>query len=256
MTDYPSELARLLAAQTATIARHTLAGGETVWVRKVGKSIPQWRYTLLGILTKTLRLEALQPVPNLGGRAAVAIEAGRLKALAAHGIPAPQLLAEASDGLMFTHLGDHNLLHFLENDADQLGYWQRGLEALRSVHEKGQYLSQAFARNIIVQSSGEIGFIDFEDDPGLHMSLIQCQSRDYLCYFQSSANWLKKRGNLAAAALIWQQQRALIPSETNRQIETSVQPMLWMRHLKARRWGNDTLRLAALAELFTFAAKP
>lgn len=225
-----------------------------MWVRKVGKTIPQWRYTLLGILAKTLNLGALQPVPNCGGQAAIAIEAGRLKALAADNIPAPRLLAEASDGLMFSHLGDHNLLHFIENDTDQLGYWQRGLDALRSVHEQGQYLSQAFVRNIIVQDNGDIGFIDFEDDPGLHMSLCQCQSRDYLCYFQSSANWLKKRGNLAAAARLWQQQQSQIPADIVQQIHASVRPMLWMRRLQARHWGNDTLRLAAVAELFTLAA--
>lgn len=256
MTDYPAELKRLLNIQTDTIARHTLANGETVWVRKTGKSIPQWRYTLLGLLAKTFRLGALSPVPNLGGSAAIAIEANRLKTLSAHSIPAPRLLAELSDGLMFTHLGEHNLLHFLENDTDQLGYWQRGLEAIHAVHRQNQYLSQAFARNIIVQDNGGIGFIDFEDDPGLHLNLTQCQSRDYLCYFQSTCNWLKKRGNLAEAAIIWQQHRQTLPAETLRQIETTVRPMLWMRRLKARRWGNDTLRLAALAELFTLAKAP
>ena len=57
--------------------------------------------------------------------------------------------------------------------------------AIERVHRSGQYLSQAFARNIIVCNDSQIGFIDFEDDPGRYMPLERCQSRDYLCYLQS-----------------------------------------------------------------------
>ena len=93
MTDYSAELARILPDQAHTIARHSLPSGQIVWVRQTGKTIPQWRYSLLGFVARHLRLGALQPVPNAGGSEAIATEAARLRALAAHDIRAPRLLA-------------------------------------------------------------------------------------------------------------------------------------------------------------------
>lgn len=250
MTDYSAELARILACQTHTIARHSLPSGQIVWVRQTGKTIPQWRYSLLGFVARHLRLGALQPVPNAGGSEAIATEAARLRALAAHDIRAPRLLAESADGLMFTHIGDHTLLHHIEASPERLDYWQQGLTALAQVHRSGQYLSQAFARNIIVSDDGQIGFIDFEDDPGRYMPLERCQSRDYLCYLQSTAVWLQKQGLIDQAAAIWQQHSSSLPAALRTPIESAIRPIGWMRHLQAGFWGNDTLRLAALAALF------
>jgi len=68
---YQVALAAILPRQATNIARHTLASGETVWVRKAGKSIPQWRYTLIGYFAAIFHLNALKPVPNPGGRAVI-----------------------------------------------------------------------------------------------------------------------------------------------------------------------------------------
>ncbi|UOO81328.1 hypothetical protein LVJ83_10195 [Uruburuella testudinis] len=250
MTDYSFVLQQLLAAQTGTICRHTLSDGQTVWVRKTGKSIPPWRYALLGIIARSLHLGALQPVPNLGGSTAIAIEAARLRALAEHNIRTPRLLAESSDGLMFTHIGEYTLLHHIEYSPERLHYWLQGLEAIGNVHCHGEYLSQAFARNIIICNDNTIGFIDFEDDPGQYMPLIRCQSRDYLCYLHSTAIWLQKHRLLEPAARLWQQHLAQLPADMPPDILKASRPIRWMRHLKARFWGSDTLRLAALAAFF------
>ena len=186
----------------------------------------------------------------MGGSEAIATEAARLRALAAHDIRAPRLLAESAGGLMFTHIGEHTLLHHIENSPKRLDYWQQGLAAIERVHRNGQYLSQALARNIIVCNDGQIGFIDFEDDPGRYMPLERCQSRDYLCYLQSTAVWLQKHGLLGQAAAIWRQHSSSLPAALRTPIESAIRPIGWMRHLQAGFWGNDTLRLAALAALF------
>lgn len=251
MTDYTAELRRLLAEQSATISRHTLEDGLAVWVRKTGKTIPQWRYTLLSILSRSLNLGALHPVPNPGGQAALKIEACRLRQLNQYHIRVPRLLAEANNGLMFTHIGDHTLLHYIENSSDRLDYWQQGLCAIDNVHKQNQYLSQAFARNMIVCTDGIIGFIDFEDDPGDYLTIERCQSRDYLCYLHSTAIWLKKHNLLDQASAIWQRHQNTLPANIATSINASVRPIGWMQHLRARRWGSDTLRLAALAALFS-----
>ncbi|MDO4696875.1 MAG: hypothetical protein Q4A49_05035 [Neisseria sp.] len=248
--DYAATLSRLLPRQHTTIACHILENGEKVWLRKVGKTVPQWRYVLLGMLSRRLKLGALQPVPNLGGQTALDTEACRLQHFAVLGIPAPKLLAQQKGGLLFSHLGDTTLLNELEHAADPIVCWQDGLYALAAVHAKGSYLSQAFVRNIIRMPQGNIGFIDFEDDPGSVMSLENCQIRDWLCYLQSSVIWLKQRGLMCETVAAWQNHEALLPPEIRRQLYRSTKKIAFLRGIESERFGNDTLRLAAMAELF------
>ena len=256
MTFYAQALAELEPSQTATIAPHTLSNGEKVWIRKVGKTVPEWRYKLLGGIASGLRLGVLQPVPNLGGRAALAIEARRLRALAVSGIQAPKLLAQSDTALMFSNVGSDTILSEVENADDQIGVWQEGLAAIAGVHAQQQYLSQAFARNMIRADDGSIGFIDFEDDPGEYMPLALCQVRDYLCYLQSTAMWIYRRQNLDQAAAVWQQHQAGLPAEIRRQLQQTTRRAQWLRHLKYKWMGNDTLRLSALGKLFYLAEHP
>ena len=68
-----------------------------------------------------------------------------------------------------------------------LALWLRGLQALQTVHARGEVLSQAVARNMVVCPDGEIGFIDFEDDPASHLPHAVCMARDALNYAQSTA---------------------------------------------------------------------
>lgn len=254
--NYQAALTAILPRQTTNIARHTLASGETVWVRKAGKSIPQWRYTLIGYFAATFRLNALKPVPNPGGRAVIATEAERLQNLEAHGIRVPHLLARTADGIMFTHLGENTLQERIEHEPDDLACWQQGLAAIRTVHEHGQYLSEPFARNIIACPDGSTGFIDFEEDPGQYLPFTACESRDYLCYLQSTAIILKQRGHLDAAVRLWHTHTRTLPPAVVRDIQAAIRPLLWMRHLRRPCWGKDPLRLAALAEMMHLARLP
>ncbi|MDO4248465.1 MAG: hypothetical protein Q4C79_05835 [Neisseria sp.] len=256
MTFYTQALAELAPSQAETIAAHTLSNGEKVWIRKVGKTVPEWRYKLLGGIASGLRLGALQPVPNPGGRASLAIEAHRLRDLAASGVKVPQLLAKSDSALMFSNVGSDTILSEVENDDDQVGIWQEGLAAIAGVHAQQQYLSQAFARNMIRADDGSISFIDFEDDPGKYMPLVLCQVRDYLCYLQSTAMWIYRRQNLGQAAAVWQQHQAGLPAEIRSQLQQTTRRAQWLRHLKYKWMGNDTLRLSALGKLFYLAEYP
>lgn len=245
-------LSALAAAQTQTIAGHVLPDGRRVWLRKAGRRNPAWRYVLLGAAVRLLRLAVLTPVPNLGGNAGIATEAARLKQLDAAGLRVPQLLAVQENALLMSDLGGETLLHQIEQEAAQgrLHAWRQGLSAIEAAHGRGQYLSQAFARNLVVDADGRIGFIDFEDDPGAVLDTAQCQSRDWLCYLHSTAAVLQKHGLLPEALALWRACLARQPAAVRTPLLKSVRPILWMRRLCHPRWGSDTLRLAALAALF------
>lgn len=248
--DYQYWLKTLAEQQTQTIAAHTLPNGEKVWVRKVGKHIPAWRYRLMDVAVRLFDLGALQPIPNVGGEAALDIECIRLSELAALEIPVPRLLARLPGCLMISNLGERHLGVELSRLTDLLPAWQEGLQAIADVHEKHACLSQAFARNMIRMENGRIGFIDFEDNPQAILPLNICQSRDWLCYLQSTIPLIKQRNQLAKSREIWQTFAVAMPLNVREPVEQALRKIMWLRHFQAAWLGSDTLRLAAMGEWF------
>ena len=252
--DFSGCLAAFAAKQKANIACYELSDGLVVWIRKAGARNPAWRYALLGMITRPLRLGVLKPVPNLGGEKAISVEEKRLRELKAAGISVPEVLAHQADALMLSHLDGKQLDTQIEQEArgKHLTAWNAGLNAIGEVHRKGQFLSQAFARNIMI-SGKDVSFLDFEDDPSEVLTLAECQSRDWLCYLHSTSLMLKKYGLLERAAALWHDKLLTQPDEIQYLVTQTAKPIRWMHSLSHSRWGRDMLRLAAVAGLFYLA---
>jgi hypothetical protein len=205
-----------------------------------------WRYRALNALAGVLRMPLLKAAPAYGGPRAQAIEVNRLRSLAAAGLPVPPLLHVADDHIVLRHVGRQSLVDLLQDpDQDALALWLAGLRALAQVHRRGQYLSQAFARNFLLHQ-GQVVFIDFEDDPLEVMLLEQAQLRDWLAYLHSTL-WLLHvpQAQLLAA---WHEQLATLPPELAAQLTGAARRLGWLRRLPAsrRRWGRDVVSLRAL----------
>lgn len=257
-------LAQTLPAQAGTVARHLLPDGRTAWIKKAGPRHGRWRYWLMGALAGLLRLGVLRPVPNLGGNAAIAREARRLRELRALGLRVPEVLAQQADGLLLADLGApdqaaRSLGEELERTVARgapalLPPWQQGLDAIALVHARGSSLSQAFARNLVRCPDGVIGYIDFEDEPLGALSLAQCQARDWLSYLHATAVLLQEAGALAQAAALWRHRLDTLRPEVHAELALSARRMAWMRRLPSdRRWGRDVQRLGAAAQLMALA---
>ncbi|MGO1870104.1 MULTISPECIES: hypothetical protein [Halomonas] len=68
------------------------------------------------------------------------------------------------------------------NDAAQIDkILALSIEALNSVHRRDCYLSEAFARNILITDDKAV-FIDFETDPGQVHAPVDCMVRDWYCF--------------------------------------------------------------------------
>lgn len=256
--DYAAFLRDTLPRQAAAVASHRF-GAERVWLKKAGPRHGKWGYRLLGLIARTLRLDVLTPVPNPGGEAAIAIEGRRLRELGAAGLRVPTVLAQQSDGLLMSDLGQSRatvvvLRERLEQaaavgPAALLAAWRDGLDAIASVHANGLYLSQAFDRNLVQCPDGVVGYIDFEDDPGETLGLAECQVRDWLSYLHSTA-MLVRAASPQAAGDHWHAVQADASDPVRERIAHAARRMRWLRHLpEGRRWGRDTQRVRASARL-------
>lgn len=252
-------LAQLHQSSTALVARHDWMG-QRLWVKRAGPPHPAWRYRVLAALAHTTGVPVLQPVPNAGGRVAIATEVQRLRTLAAAGLRVPQVLAATDDGFVMRDLGAQSSTGLPAAPVDNLGSvlekavaqgpqavlwrWQQGWQALRQVHTAGQCLSQAFARNLVLCPDGVVGFIDFEDDPAAHLALSLCQLRDALCYLHSTAWVLERVQALPAGQQIWDRWQQGLPQQARQALQQALQRLRVLRHLPtSRRLGRDAQRL-------------
>ncbi len=240
--------------QQVAIARYHTPSGP-VWLRKALSHHSLWIYTPLRWLARFLRVRALQPVPNPGGTIAVAREAKRLQELAAAGITVPALLAKRHDALLMSDIGAEGNAQQLEHalkrchdDQVLLDLYGRATVAIGGVHLAGQYLSQAFARNIMVREDGDIAFIDFEDDPGEVMALPLCQARDWLCFIFSTAVILAQAGQLSTGVSLLSE--AVVQGDRSMQkaLLQTCRRLAWMRYLPIAGLGSDGLRVVAAGQ--------
>jgi len=254
-------LARQLPLQAQSIGHYVLADRH-VWLKRARRGNSAWRYRLMRLLATLLRLPVLEAVPNPGGQAAIALEVQRLRTLAAHDVRVPEVLAVQEDGFLMGHLGQPgqeapSLANALRAHIDGgsrtlLLLWQQGLELLAQVHGKGLCLSQAFARNMVICTDGELACVDFEDDPAVTLPLHLCQVRDVLCYLHSSVIYLAHARMLAEAQTILRDWLARPPYGTafHSALRYTLTRLHWLHHLpQDRSWGRDAQRLRAAWEV-------
>lgn len=257
--DYLAFLQAHVRSQPHSVMRYD-EGEESLWVKRAGALNPQWRYRVLGALARVFKMPVLSPVPNPGGKVAVATEVRRLQDFAARGLRAPQVLASTEDGFVMRHLGqpgeDTPSLGNAMEDAIARGpnavlaLWKQGLQAISKVHRAGSTLSQAFARNLVRCPDGVIGYIDFEDDPATHLPLPICQARDALCYAHSTAWILAKADALAEGRKHWKAWVQTLSPETRDVLQHSIARLAWAGRLPMdRKLGRDGQRIRMAFEL-------
>lgn len=226
--------------------------GQPAWLKLSVPQPPAWRYQLLAGMARLLQHPAMQPVRPHGGATGIRNESRRLVSLADAGLRVPQLLAHDDHWLLISDIG-HTTLEMLlrRSEAEtQMEYWQRGAGYILQAHRARQYLSQAFARNLVWSPEHGFGAIDFEDDPISAMTLAQAQIRDWLPYFFSTAIHFKDRLPELCAAI--QSVLAQEDSSVRAGVITALRRTAWLRALRwlpARMQRRDVLKTQCYGEL-------
>lgn len=207
------------------------------------------RFLILGFLADVMSSRLMHPVPIMGGLLSQQTEVRRLATLADSGISVPRVLCETDRYFVMQGFYGMPLDSKLALPAEiSTPAFESGLLAIAHVHRTGNYLSQAFARNILVNEHGGLWFIDHEDEPLLEFTLLESQARDYFLYLLSSV-WLNRalwRDWLG----IWCRAAISLEKDVTTFLLRSSENFLWVRHLPAQRkpLGRDILQAQALAE--------
>lgn len=242
------------ATQTDSIQSYVYQN-QKVWLKKASKRHSTWIYLPLRVFSRLLGLQMLSPVPNFGGEQAIACEIARLRQLRYLGIHVPEILAAdqhcflLKDAAKFGSSAIHleKALEMKANSQERLSLYARSISALQYVHSKGAYLSEAFARNILVDEAENLSFIDFETDPGKVLSLKDCQTRDWLCFIFSTVRCFEMN------ELPLAQQLLVKALENDPKIFLDIchvgRKLKWILKLKPENFGNDGYRMSKCIRL-------
>ena len=244
------------SSQQASVKSY-IYNDQKVWLKKASKRHSTWIYLPLQWASKLLGLEMLAPVPNHGGIEAVQCEMRRIQALRDLGIQAPNIVATREDAFLMLDAATEgskvveleSALKKEKDSARKIELYRHAISALRDIHNKNAYLSEAFARNILVDDAMNFSFIDFETDPATVHSLENCFSRDWLCFIFSTARCFKAEELNQASTLLTQ---ALKEEQQSYADVCRVGAKLsWILKLKPEKLGSDGERLRKCIYLLT-----
>lgn len=180
--------------------------GHNAWLKHYSDQARRLRLWLLGVVVRWLDIAALRPPPRGDAGHMRQTELRRIRQLHSEQVRVPQVLGEGEGYLLLSDLGEtlsEQLRRAQPEVAEQL--LSAAVRAIARVHRRGAYLGQPLARNITVDSEGQIGFLDFEEDPGEVMTLSQAQTRDWLIFCAGAARHLpfdeQRMGELIAEGL-------------------------------------------------------
>jgi tRNA A-37 threonylcarbamoyl transferase component Bud32 len=169
-------------ARDKQVSRIRLQGADA-WVKRYGDDSRVVRLRAMDWVVRRLGIVALRPPPRHTGAEGRHVEQRRLDELSRLGVRVPRVLGHGEDSLVLSDIGRtlaHRLRHGTPDEARVL--LAAAVAAIAEVHARGGYLGAPVARNLTVDGEGRIGFLDFEEDPGEVMPLLQAQARDWLVF--------------------------------------------------------------------------
>lgn len=163
--------------------------GRTVWVKRYGaEGIPlRRRFHLFS--ARLVPISILRTPPILPAADMVAREVRRMAEFKQHGIPAPQVIHADQSVMILADTGptvaDRLRVLWREgNHPEAVALQAQCAAALGQVHAKGLCHGRPHPRDMFLDN-GQVGFLDFEEEPCLVMPLETAQTRDALLLFHN-----------------------------------------------------------------------
>lgn len=172
-----------------------VVAGSPAWLKRYAAGRRRLRLAALDAVACRLDLWPLRPPPHHGGTHARQVEARRIAQLDALGVRVPNIIGESSDALLLSDIGPtlaSRMRDCAQEPARLDALTAAAIAAIAAAHRRGAYLGQPWPRNLTLHD-GEVGFIDFEEDPLEVMTLEQAQARDWLLFAYGATGFYRDR---------------------------------------------------------------
>lgn len=136
---------------------------------------------------------------------------------------------------------DQKIASLKDHPEQQFDLFHQAIQAIRQLHANEGYLSEAFARNILVDEQNQFTFIDFETDPRDVLSLHDCFVRDWLLFIFSTAYHFEFERLEPASQLLYQ--ALLDEPQVYKDICKVGKRLNWVLRLNVSKVGNDGKRI-------------
>jgi tRNA A-37 threonylcarbamoyl transferase component Bud32 len=171
--------------------------GRRIWVKQAVPAKQKVWHRLQRFLANVTGIPLLRPTVSPGGKQGLETEAEILRKLAARGILVPDLVGQDESwiaigdngGILKTRIEDEVRAG---NEDKVKSYVIAAATALAGLHHAGVSHGAPLLRNITIRDDGQIGFIDFEEDPNARMPVADAQARDILLLVFSIQREFKK----------------------------------------------------------------
>lgn len=157
-----------------------------LWIKRQGLKVLPPLVSIQGGLAALLRIPFLRPSPQLAPEAMQAREIARMRAFAEAGFPVPRILYASKIAMVMSDVGPtlQQILKEMRSDHPERhdALLVKAARQLGRVHAAGLSHGRPHVRDFFLRD-GEVGFMDFEEDPAAAMPLGMAQARDVLLYF-------------------------------------------------------------------------
>jgi len=223
-----------------------VTAGRVFWLKRAAPARLGLAHHLQRAAAAILRIELLSFTAVTDGAASLAREARIIRKLEAKGARVPEVVLQGDDWIVLSDLGpslEQQLKQAPSREA-AVALAVNGAVALRRLHLAGAWHGFPLARNLAGPPQA-LGFIDFEEDPGRHMSPAQCRVRDFMLYLQSLGGCNTRHPGLTRAAA---EAYLAVQPLSSRQVRTvrrirwlcrAANPLGWALWPLRRKLGRD-----------------
>lgn len=183
--DEIAEVLRALVESDERVQRLELPH-RCLWIKRQGvKLLPRF-VSFQGLAATLLRVPHLRPSPQLSPEKMQAREIARMRAFADAGFAVPAIAYQSKTAMVMEDVGQtlaSRLRGMRKSDIPgHEALLVQAADALGRVHAAGLSHGRPHVRDFFLRD-GEVGFMDFEEDPASVMPLEMAQARDIFLYF-------------------------------------------------------------------------
>lgn len=231
------------------IETYVSAQGEKFWIKRHDQNKKKIGHHILGFFTFFIPLKILKPTVANQSADGLIPEAKRMEKFREQGFSVPEIIKSEKDVMVTRHLGEilPKLIE-VQPYSEQKKLILQAADALLGVHRAGLCHGRPHIKDMVLTERGQIGFLDFEEDPVAVMGLARAQARDIFVFSMSISRFLNAHDLRFVCHALLAKSPSEIKKELNRLISFLNPICRLLLFLKIK--GKDVAHLTKTQQAF------